>query len=154
MYDPSSGKMASQVVARTNEENVGCPSFPLYFRASEQSQVIVDDGVQSAVSEWDVATGKLIRYLKDETTGPGPAPYTDSLSLSFDGRLVAVVRSRTEGIPDYSITVWDLSDGKPVYHTLARSVSDPIRGIYFSPYGKIVAFVYRDHVEVYQYDVR
>ncbi len=154
LYDPSSGKLTSQVVARTNEENVGCPSFPLYFRASEPSQIIVDDYVQSAVSEWDIASGKLVRYLQDETTGPGPAPVTDSLSVSHDGRLAAVVRSRDEGVPDYSVTIWDLSDGKPVYHTLARSVSDPVRGIFFSPYGKIVAFVYAGRVEVYQYDVR
>lgn len=155
LYNSIAGELVSQIVARAESEAVGCPLFPpLYFRASDPTQVIVDDPTHSAISVWDIRTGKLVSQLSEPTTGPGPAPVTDSLSISYDGRLAADVRSRDEGVPNYSVTIWDLSDGKQVYHTLAEAPSDRVRGIFFSPYGKLVAFVYADRAEVCQYDVR
>jgi WD40 repeat protein len=134
------------------DENIGCPTPPLFFVAGLPSYAITDDFPEVAMSEWDVATGRLIHYFKGETTGPGPAPSTDSLSVSYDGRFVAVVRSRSEGVPDQSVTVWDIPGGHRVYETLAVKEDDPVRSVFFSSDGKYLAFVRPGRVEVYSYD--
>lgn len=167
-YDAATGKRAGGW--RSTSELTGgaigplCPEQPLHFIGQGSDRLITDDYVTPALAVWDIHTGKLLQHLTSKMRSLGPPATTESLSMSADGRLAAVVRLQDEwaiehGL-EYGMTIWDVSTSAvvkeiPISHRLQPLVGkgQPIRGIYFSSNGDQIAFTFFDHVDVYEYSL-
>ncbi|QES46522.1 hypothetical protein DEJ50_00255 [Streptomyces venezuelae] len=86
----------------------------------------------AVVLVWDVDTGK---------SGPEIVTVTESVVFSPDGRTLATGGSGYQG--DYSVTLWDPSTAAPISSLTGHS--DQVLRTAFSPDGKTLASVGRDH---------
>jgi hypothetical protein len=153
-YDTVTGKRIGGW--RSTAKSTGgaiCPGRPLQFLGQGSDRLITDDVVSPALSVWDVYIGKLLQHLSSKMEHPGPAPTTESLSISADGRLVAVVRFQGEWGAEYGMTIWDLSTGRALKEIPVGLHRQIILGTYFSSSGDQVAFTFMDHVDVYEYSL-
>jgi WD40 repeat protein len=150
-YDVQTGEKISQWVKNVDDPGHVCPGGDLYFRKNHPGHMVTDDFANSAVSEWDMQTGALLQHLPSNVGEGGPPPGTDCMSMSYDGDLVAVVRTRREVGIEYGLTIWNLQTGKTVYEVPLSQQSDPVQCVRFSPDGMHVAFVHSDRVEIYEY---
>jgi hypothetical protein len=153
-YSSTTGQRISGWILDVDKVENHCPNWPIYFPEEKTGTVVTDDVLDSAISEWDTRSGKLIRHLKSTIVSPGPAPDTRSVSISADGSLLAVVRSRAEWKPEYGLDIWDLSIGTSIEKIPLAEQPDPITGAFFSVDGTQVAFVHKDRVEIFEYTAR
>lgn len=150
-YDVRTGEKVTQWVKSTNDPGHVCPGGNLYFRKDHPGRMVTDDFPNSAVSEWDMQTGALLQHLVSDVGAGGPPPGADCMSLSYDGDLVAIVRTRHEVGTEYGFTIWNLQSGKVVYEIPLKYQDDPVRCVRFSSNGTHIAFVHSDRVEIYEY---
>jgi WD40 repeat protein len=156
-YDAMSGNKVSEWLPSIGEDAGIFPALPVFFRPDQPGRMITIDHGHTAVAEWDEASGKLLQHLKSKVEVPGPPPGPSSRSLSYDGRLFAVVWWEHEWpsrFPEFGTTIWDLSKGKAVYDTPVRQQADPVRRVVFSGDDNHVAFVYAHRAELYEYQLK
>jgi RNA polymerase sigma factor (sigma-70 family) len=104
--------------------------FTLAFAPDGQTLASAGGNVRggaSAISLWEVATGKLLRTC----SGHGGQVY--ALSFSGDGKRLA----SAGGHPDLSIRLWETASGKQT--DLIPGHQFDVRSLSFSPDGKLVA---------------
>jgi WD40 repeat protein len=151
-YDANSG---AEKYEWTRDEYGGdqiCPQQPLLFPKLTPDRIITNSFQRTAVAEWNARSGKLLETLFTEP-GDGPAPWTESVAISYDGRFVAVVRSRSEFYSEYGIVIWDLKLKQAVYEIPVGIHWDPILNASFSVDGDEIAFLRSGRVEIYEYRV-
>jgi hypothetical protein len=149
-YDANSGAEKYEWTRDVYGGDQICPQQPLLFSKLFPDRIITNDFPRTAVAEWDGRTGKLLETLFSKTDN-GPAPSAESVSISYDGRFVAVVRSRSEFHPEYGIVIWDLKLKRAVYEIPLGRQAEPILHANFSVDGKQIVFVKSDRVEIYEY---
>ncbi len=130
-----------------------CPQQPLLFSKLFPDRIITDSFTRTAVVEWDRRTGKLLETLFSEP-GNGPPPSPESVSISYDGRFVAVVRSRSEFYAEYGIVIWDLKLNRAVYEIPLGLHLDPTLRAIFSMDGNQIVFVKSSSAEIYEYEIQ
>jgi WD40 repeat protein len=92
---------------------------------SPDGKLLATCGYDRLIKLWDVATGKLVRELKDHSD----AVY--GVAFSPDGKLLA------SGSADRAVKIWDVATGKRL-HTLAES-TDWVYAVAWAPSGNRLA---------------
>jgi hypothetical protein len=152
-YDANSGAEKWEWTRDVYGGDQICPQQPLLFSNLFPDRIITDSFAPTAVAEWGARTGKLLETLHFKTNDD-PAPGTESVSISSDGRFVAVVRSRSEFYHEYGIVIWDLKLSRAVYEIPLGLHWDPTLRATFSVDGNQIAFVKSNRVEVYEYQIQ
>jgi hypothetical protein len=150
-YDINSGQRISEFVRSADGNDDVCPRKSGQFLPGQPNRLITDDPLRAAISEWDLSNGKLVQHLSSNIENPGPAPSTESLDISFDGKFAAAVRSRHEWSSEWGTTIWDLTTGTKVYEIGLVHSTDPIMRARFSTDGNNLVFVYLDRADIYEY---
>jgi len=151
LYDAGSGHEVSEFVRSAKENEDICPDFPGPFVPGQPHRIITTDSLRGGISVWDLNDGALIQHLVSKPRTLGPPPTVESLSVSSDGQLAAVVTSRREWGQEWGLTIWDLATGKNAYEVSLERQGDPILGAYFCEDSNNVAFIRPNRVEVYEY---
>lgn len=150
-YDINSGQRISEFARSADGNDDVCPRKSGQFLPGQPNRLITDDPLRAAISEWDLSNGKLVQHLSSKIENPGPAPSTESLDISFDGKFAAAVRSRQEWNSEWGTTIWDLTTGTKVYEIALAHSKDPILRARFSTDGNNLVFVYSDRADIYEY---
>jgi len=103
---------------------IGHPALVQFISSSRDGKLLLTGGDDSTVRLWDVASGKLLRYLSGLPVGRFPC------GLSTDGRYIMAEAN------DYSVRVWSSSSGLELEPL--RGHKTPILSIASDPESRIV----------------
>jgi RNA polymerase sigma factor (sigma-70 family) len=92
---------------------------------------------QSAINQWDAATGKQLRQF--QSNGKEKLAF-HALALSADGKTLAAGQMLGEGATTAAVGLWEVATGKLLGEVMAEHFLDRIR---FSPDGKMLAGITR-----------
>ncbi len=112
---------------------------------SPDGRSVFTGGWHSGIHVWDVHTGKLLHTLDGGAAEPSPVT---AIAFSPDGTRFA------SGSSDLTVRVWDVRT-REVLHTLTGyGISSGVRGLSFSPDGKILAIGGHGDDTIRLWDVR
>jgi hypothetical protein len=152
LYDVNSGQKTAEFVRSSKENDDVCPDYPGPFVPGQPRHMITTDSLRGGISEWDLSNGRLIQHLVSKRSA-GPPPGVESLSISHDGRLLAVVTARRELGVEWGLTIWDLSSGRTVYETPLGRQSDPVMRAYFCGNANELILIHPSRLEVFEYQL-
>ncbi|HEX2711794.1 MAG TPA: hypothetical protein VHM88_06165 [Candidatus Acidoferrales bacterium] len=97
--------------------DLNCPADPFLFVMRSSLREVTNVTSQEALLVWDAQNGMLLQRLKSKYYGQRPPPSLESLSVSHEGRLVAVTRMWNEPPtgPDYELQIWDIWRGDELH---------------------------------------
>lgn len=132
------------------QDNIGqCAAWPFFVTGNI---LLGSQYSPDSIRKWNLQDGSYEGEFIP-SAGTGPIPQMQSLSISRDGRFVAVADSNVDMALDYDrrVNIWDLQTGRSRY-TIRRGQHPfgPVR-VRFSPYSDEVAFIYDDCVRIFSY---
>lgn len=147
-FDLFSGRIDREWFHRIGDES--CPGYVYAFLPNDSTRLLSDNFREGGVSEWDPINGRHLRRLEYEGRR-----HPRWLSVSHDGKLVAasLLWPRSSESPAYSMVIWDLASGKPVYQVPFEITDDPIQRARFSSEGNHILLVRSNRVELYTYEL-
>jgi len=152
-YDVNSIRAISEFVRSATENDDVCPDYPGPFVPGQPHFIITTDSLRGGISEWDWTKGLLIQHLVSKVQSTGPPQSVESLSVSSNGQLAAVVTSRREWGLEWGLTIWDLPKGEAVYEVPLGRHPDPIlRARFYETVNKLI-LVHSNRLEIFEYQL-